>query len=264
MKRNQVTVNDKGQRAKRVGPIGLAGLVGLMALLMVGCAAVGSNPTPPSKFESLLFNTQTNEATVTAYRTNTVVVQQVVTNTVAVTQPVTNTVGVVQFVTNQVPVPVVQYVTNQEAVAYQAPVPAYTETPKDSVKASVQAGGAVLNTFAPGIGSLVSAAIMALLGGWGYVRSSKASALGSTSSALAQEMEAVLEFVKALPNGPTYVGELVDFLQKHQTEAGVASQVLQILENEISNPDAKVAANQVIQAINALKATTQPLQPISS
>jgi hypothetical protein len=105
---------------------------------------------------------------------------------------------------------------------------------------------------------LVTLGITLLAGLYGYLRSYKN---GQTGNALSQEMETVLEFIKALPNGATYATALTNFMAAHQSDAGVVSQVGNILANDISNPDAKVAAQQVIDAINALQVAAAPGAP---
>jgi hypothetical protein len=219
--------------------------------VVVGCGTFGSNPSPPTSVERALFNTVTNY-----------VVQ---TNLVQVAVPVFHTNEVVQTVTNTVPGGPTQVLTVTNTVVQtnyvQTPtevvtnVPTYTMTAKPGTTSSIQAGSGILNTFFPGAGSLIGYGLTALVGAWGYFRSSK---LGDTSGALTQEMETVLEFLGAMPNGPQYVNTLKSWLQAHQNETGVATQVLAMLSNEVSNPDAKVAAQQLINTINALNAQTAP------
>jgi hypothetical protein len=64
-----------------------------------------------------------------------------------------------------------------------------------------------------------------------------------------------------LPNGATYKAALTNFLAAHQADVGVVSQVTSILKDDVSNPDAKVAAEQVVQAINALQVAAAPGAP---
>lgn len=224
-------------------------LIGVLS----GCSLVGANPKPPTKTEGLFFNTITNYVNVTnqvpvavaVYHTNEVVFVHTNEQNQVVTT-VSNVVNQV-WVTNTIP----QVVT----------VPQYVNTVKPEVSTDLGTIGGILNTFFPGAGAIGVQAILALLGGWAYLRSSKQ---GDTSTALAQEIESIRQFIKTLPSGQQYDSELVKFLQEHQNEAGVAQQVAAILQNRISNPDAKAAAQGVIDALNALKAITTPLPPVSS
>jgi hypothetical protein len=118
-----------------------------------------------------------------------------------------------------------------------------------AVKGDIQAGGSILSTFMPGIGGMVSSGLMALLALWAYLRSSK---LGNTSTALAQEIETLREFILSLPKGANYDQAITAWLQGHQAEAGVAQEVLGLLQSEVSNPDAQVAAKELQEAIGAM------------
>lgn len=234
--------------------MGVMGIMGIMAaVLLSGCAFMGRNPSAPTKVESALFTTVTN------YVQQTNVVQQVV----PVYSNVVQTVTVTNVVPGQAPV-VVQtnfltqtvdhYLTNTVTIVVSN-VPAYTETVKPTTAASVQAAGSALNMFIPGVGGLVSSGVLGLLSLWGYLRSSK---LGDTSAALAQEIETVRAFLQQLPNGQAYDTALVNFLQAHQAEEGVAGQVLQLLAKEVSNPDAQIAATEVQRTLQQLQLATAP------
>jgi hypothetical protein len=233
-------------------PVVIWGGLTLLCLgAIVGCGIFGSNPSPPNAVERALFNTVTNYVTQTNIMPVTVPVFQ--TNTVV--QTVTNTVpgGPAQTVTVTNEVIHTNYVTQLSLVPTN--VPSYQLTEKAGTAAGIQAGSSVLNTLFPGAGALIGYALTGLVGAWGYWRSSK---LGNTSGALTQEMETVLEFLGAMPNGPQYVNTLKSWLQAHQNETGVATQVLTMLSNEVNNSDAKVAAQQIINTINALNAQTTP------
>ena len=145
--------------------------------------------------------------------------------------------------TNQVPIVTPGGVTN----GFQ---PVYTYGPGHVLK-DVETGVSLI----PGYGGLAGTALGALAAVWGWVRSSKN---GTTAVTLAQSVEAMREFVKALPNGATYDSALTTWLQSHQNDTGTVNQVLSLLENDVSNPDAKAAAQQVIAAINSLNPSALP------
>ena len=213
-------------------------------LLLTGCSLFGTNPSPPSALEQKFFNTVTNYHDVIVLQTNLSTVT--ITNTVIAFQ--TNTVGQVVTVTNQVGIPVLV----PQITTITQSIPGYILTPNSTTTGTIGTIGTVTNMAAPGVGGLVGAGLTALVGLWGYLRSYKPAV--NTTNALSQEMETVLEFIQALPNGATYKTALTNFLAAHQADAGVVTQVANLLANEVSNPDAKVAAQQVIDAINALQA----------
>jgi hypothetical protein len=205
-----------------------------LALGLAGCGALGTNPSAPSGVERTIFDVQTNYITVV--QTN----QVTQTNFVTVPVVVTNVLGVVQ--TNQV----TQTNVLTSVVVVTNVAPAYTLAVPAAVKADVQAGGSILSTFMPGIGGMVSSGVLALLALWAYLRSSK---LGNTSTALAQEIETLRQFIMSLPQGANYDQAITAWLQGHQVEAGVASEVLRLLQAEVSNPEAQVAAKELGAAI---------------
>ena len=195
----------------------------LLSLLAIcGCSVVGRNPSAPTKLETGIFNVQTNY--VTEYQTN--------------TAPVV-TAGVTNWVTNVVSQVVPQYSYAQGSGAQAA---------KDTV-------GAIGNLF--GVGGLASTALGGLLSIWGWLRSSKNY---KTAANTAQVVETLRQFVKGLPNGAAYDMALTQFMTQHQSEAGVMGNVLTLLQNEVSNPDAKEAAAQVITTLRQLGVNV-PSQP---
>lgn len=223
-----------------------------IAIVISGC--VNGTPLASTPVGGALYNTQTNYTPVVSVVTNLVPVTVYHTN--EVTQTVTNQVGVVQFVTNQVAVasattqPQVFYVTNQ--------VPQYVNTVKPAVTDAVQSAGGILSTMFPG-GGAVAWALLALLGGAGYATSTKSSSANySTATALSQEIETILAFMGKLPNGAVYTTALTSWLQSHQADAGVVQNVLGVLQNEVSNNDAQVAAQQLSQTIASLMSQTAP------
>jgi hypothetical protein len=138
-------------------------------------------------------------------------------------------------------------------------VPQYTDTTKPAVTAGIQSAGTVVNTFLPGIGGLVTTGLTALIGLYGYLRSSKNY---NTGVALTQEIQTIRNFIQSLPNGATYDAALMQFAQAHQADAGVLNNVIAMLASETSNPDARAAAQGVITTINSL--TQSPPPPLAS
>lgn len=144
--------------------------------------------------------------------------------------------------TNQVPVVTPDGVTNFK--------PVYTYSPGPVVK-DVQTGLGLI----PGYGGLAGTAVGVIAALWGWVRSSKNYKTGAN---LAQSIETIREFVKQLPNGATYDSALTTWLQQHQADTGTVSDVLNLLSNDVSNPDAQIAAQQIREAIMALNPSALP------
>jgi hypothetical protein len=219
----------------------------IMAILAIGCLTgckeFGTDTTAPNVVEQKLFTTVTNYVQVPVQQTNTTYT----TNTV--TQFATNTVGQIVTVTNEVVQPKYNlvWVTNE--------VPQYQNTVSSNTASTVSTAGGILNMFFPGIGSAVSSGVLALLAIWAQARSGKRQ---QTASALAQEVETILEFVKSLPNGANYQLAITQFLQSHQLETGVANQVLSLIENQVSNPEAKAALEQIKNTLTAVKTAAAP------
>lgn len=217
-------------------------LVCISALIIAGCAS-----KPPTAFEQRFFNITTNPPTLSVH-TNVFEVTQFKTNQVTV--QVTNVQGVVEYQTNVAVVPVVLRQTN---TVFQTNAETYVYTPGAGAQSVKEIGGTVGNLF--GVGGLVTTAIGGLFSLWGFVRSKKSYA---TAAGLAQTIETIRSFVQQLPNGNTYDTALVQFMQQHQAETGTINQVLQLLANEVSNPDAQVASAHIREAITALGVTLPP------
>lgn len=125
--------------------------------------------------------------------------------------------------------------------------------PGPTAEAIKETGGAVGNLF--GAGGLVSTALAGIFSAWAWVRSSKRQAMAIN---LAQTIETVRSFIRQLPSGETYDTALIQWMQAHQADAGVLQQVMTLLAREVSNPDARVAAEQIREAITALNPSSLP------
>lgn len=153
--------------------------------------------------------------------------------------------------TNYVPVTNAVIVTNPDGtrttnlVPGVTPIYVYAKGPGETQV--TQIGTDVGNVF--GVGSLVGGAAGVLFGLWRWVRSNK---VAQTAGDLAQNIETIREFIKQLPNGATYDSVLVNWLTQHQAEGGVLNEVIGILKNQVNNPEAKAAADQVMATITDL------------
>jgi len=221
--------------------------IAILALCLAGCGTFGSSPSAPTPLEKTVFTTITNYQVVV----KNVVIPVYQTNNAYQLVTITNTVGQVvpMYVTNTL----IQTAWQTNAVL--ATNATYTLSTSPGTVAAVQGGAAIVNAFAPGIGTIASGIILALFGGWSYLRGSKQ---GDTSAALAQEVETLRGVLQSLPNGAKYDTVITSWLQSHQVEAGVATQVLKLLKDNVSSPDAKSAVQGILDTYAGLTATPAP------
>jgi hypothetical protein len=206
----------------------------LLCVLAAGCSMFGANPSAPTKFETVIFDTKTNFVEKVVLKTN--VVNEVVVQTIYVT----NEVGVIVSKTNEVTIPKYDLITVTQEVAQ------YTLTPSTNTIADVKLIGEVVNTFAPGIGTIFAGIALGVIGMFGKMRSTK-----KTGMVLAQDIETLREFIKTLPDGAKYDAVIVEYLQTHQEETNTAKTVLQLLEKYVSNTQAKGAVQELKAALDS-------------
>lgn len=235
---------------KRYFPITAAGL--LFILGMVAASLFGCVSHPPTALEQKYFNITTNPPVISV-TTNFIPVTLYKTNEVV--QTVTNLQNVVEFRTNYVPVAVATNVEARLAVVTNQPE-TYNFAPGPGQQNIKDIGGLIGSFF--GAGGIATTAIGALFSIWGLVRSKKNY---GTAAQLAQTIETLRTFVQQLPNGPAYDTALVQWMQQHQAETGTINQIIGLLANEVSNPDAQVAAEHIRAAIAALGVTLPPPPP---
>jgi hypothetical protein len=183
--------------------------------------------------------------------TNTVVV----TNTVPVVTERTNIVYVTDAKTGAVsgymarePVAtnmVAAVVTNFVPVFYTnvVQVPVTNLVAKPEAEATIQAAGSVINTFAPGIGSIVALALGGLYHGYRQVRNRK------VNEALVQGVETARAVLTTPPQGQAVDAQFVKWLMEHQKEADVFSTVSALVDQVSDNPAAKMTAQEIMARI---------------
>src|SRR5215831_7385786 len=147
--------------------------------------------------------------------------EPIATNYLTVTA--TNLVPV--FMTNVVQVPVTNLIAKPEA------------------EAAITAVGSVVNTFAPGIGSIVALALGGLYHGYRQVRNRK------VNEALVQAVETAREVLGTTPQGKAADAELVKWLMGHQREAGVFTTVSGLVEQLTDNPAARMTAQDILERL---------------
>ena len=177
----------------------------------------------------------TNTVPVVTERTNVVYVTNAVSGTVAgyavrepvatnmVTAVVTNFVPV--FYTNLVQVPVTNLVAKPEALA------------------TIEATGSIVNTFAPGIGSILALALVGLYHGYRQVRNRK------VNEALIQGVETARAVLTTTPQGQAADAQFVKWLMEHQKEAGVFATVSGLVDQFSDNPAAKMTAQEIAERV---------------
>ncbi len=175
-----------------------------------------------------------------AYRTEVAMtnapVVEVRTNIVLVPSTVKEPGGtnlVTVFETNFVPVFATNYV--------QVPVTNLVASP--GVVATIDGTGAVINTFAPGIGSIVALALGGLYHGYRQVRNRR------VNEALVQGVETARAVLTTTPQGQAADAQLVKWLMDHQKEAGVFAVVSRLVDEVSDNPAAKMTAQEIAQRV---------------
>jgi len=173
----------------------------------------------------------TNTVPVVTERTNIVYVTNAMSGAVAgyavrepvatnlVTEIVTNIVPV--FMTNLVQVPVTNLVAKPEALA------------------TIEATGSIVNTFAPGIGSILALALGGLYHGYRQLRNRR------INEALVQGVETARAVLATTPQGQAADAQFVKWLMDHQKEAGVFSTVSGLVDQLTDNPAARLTAQEI-------------------
>jgi hypothetical protein len=133
------------------------------------------------------------------------------------------------FFTNVVTVPVTNLVAKPEALA------------------AIEATGSVVNTFAPGIGSIVAMALGGLYHGYRQVRNRK------INEALIQGVETARAVLSTTPQGQAADAQFVKWLMDHQKEAGVFTTVSGLVEQLTDNPAARLTAQEILQKLRGEK-----------
>ena len=140
-----------------------------------------------------------------------------------VMEVVTNVVPV--FMTNLVQVPVTNLVARPEAVA------------------TIDATGSIINTFMPGVGSIVALALGGLYHGYRQLRNRK------VNEALIQGVETARAILTTTPQGQVADEQFVRWLMEHQKEAGVFSTVTSLVDELSDSPFAKATAQEIAERL---------------
>ena len=219
-----------------------------VAVLMLSVAVVLAMASGCKTADRLLYNqavTYTNA-----------VVERVITNTVTVTNTdyqilertrtvyVTNESGVVAGAVVREPVAtnlVSSIVTNYVPVIVRVPeVVAVTNlVDRPGVLAAIELLPKGVDTFVPGLGSLLGLALAGAYHMYQQARNKKVSA------ALVQGVETARAVLTTTPQGQAADDALVAWLKAHQREAGVLGAVSSLVEAQADNAAAKMAAAEI-------------------
>jgi len=116
----------------------------------------------------------------------------------------------------------------------------YVFAPSDNARAIQETATAAGNLF--GVGGVVGTAIGGLFALWAGYRSRQS---GLVSANLVQAVETARSILLQLPGGEKYDRELVNWLIKHQAEAGVAQQVADLVAKLTDAAEADEAAKAI-------------------
>jgi len=232
----------------------MAVLIGVSAVTWGGCSTLDRAykkevTVEPRPVVEVVTNTLvlTNVVTQVIERTNVVLVTNEATGTVsgyATREPVaTNFVTMV--LTNLVPV----FYTN---IVH---VPVTNLVAKPEVEATITAGGSILNTFLPGIGSMLALALGGLYHGYRQVRNRK------VNEALIQGVETARAVLETTPQGQAADAAFVKWLMEHQKEAGVFTTVSALVDQLTDNPAARLTAQEILERIQRAGQTGSAVVP---
>src|SRR5262249_46317125 len=112
-------------------------------------------------------------------------------------------------------------------------------TARPEVLATIEAAGAGINTFMPGIGSVVAIVLGGLYHGYRQIRNRK------VNEALVQGVETARAILATTPQGQAVDAQFVKWLMDHQKEAGVFTTVSDLVGRVSDNPAAKVTAQEI-------------------
>ncbi len=184
----------------------------------------------------------TNIVPVVMERTNVVYVTNAVSGAVsgyAVREPVATNV-VRELVTNFVPV----FMTNM------VQVPVTNLVAKPEAVAMIDATGSIVNSFLPGIGSIVALALGGLYHGYRQVRNRK------VNEALIQGVETARAVLTSTPQGQAADAQFVKWLMEHQKAAGVFTTVSGLVEQLSDNPAARMTAQEIAARVQQAQLLT--------
>ena len=127
-------------------------------------------------------------------------------------------------------------------------VPITNLVAKPAAESMIQGAATIVNTFAPGLGSLVALAMGGLYHGYRQVRNRK------VNEALVQGVETARAILENTPQGQAADAQFVKWLMEHQKEAGVFAVVSELVDQHSDNPAAQLTAQEIMERIQRAQA----------
>lgn len=121
--------------------------------------------------------------------------------------------------------------------------------------ATITAGGSIVNTFLPGIGSMLALALGGLYHGYRQVRNKK------VNEALIQGVETARAVLETTPQGQAADAAFVKWLMEHQKEAGVFTTVSALVDQLTDNPAARLTVQEILERIQRAQQTGSAAAP---
>ena len=109
--------------------------------------------------------------------------------------------------------------------------------------ATIEATGSIVNTFLPGIGSILALVLGGAYHGYRQVRNRK------VNEALVQGVETARAVLTTTPQGQAADAAFVKWLMEHQKEAGVFTTVSGLVDQLTDNPAAKMTAQEIVERL---------------
>lgn len=214
--------------------MGMLGMLGMMLVGLAGCASAGPQP-PPTTFDKLLLNVQTNFV----MQTN-IVLQ---TNMVAQVLQTTNTNNVTVFQTNYVPVPVPTTVVTEQTN--------YVYTPKSSITDTANAVGPLAGPW----GTVGASVLTGILGVFAFFKNRQANTMTAVAGSTAIALQTAKQVIASLPNSAAVTASFNTWLAAHQNDANIATELAQVADQFLDpNVQTPVVAGIVAQATTPLVA----------
>ncbi len=229
------------------GKIGWAAMIAAV-VLVTGCSTLDrAYDREVTMTEQPVVHVFTNTIVVTNFvptiieRTNVVLASNVVLATNALSGEITGHVVREPVATNLVELVQTNFVRVFETNVVSVPVTNLVAKP--AAESMIQGAATIVNTFAPGLGSLVALAMGGLYHGYRQVRNRK------VNEALVQGVETARAILENTPQGQAADAQFVKWLMEHQKEAGVFAVVSELVDQLSDNPAAQLTAQEIIERI---------------
>ena len=131
-------------------------------------------------------------------------------------------------------------------------VPVTNLVAKPEAEATIQAAGSAVNTFLPGISSILALVLGGAYHGYRQVGNRK------VNEALIQGVETARAVLETTSQGQAADAQFVKWLTEHQKEAGVFTTVSTLVDTLSDNPAAKRTAQQILERVQRSQQQQRP------